>query len=115
VLVGFAIGFGAQAFFQLWSGEIFPTRLRSTAQGMIFAVVRISLGFWSYFVPTISATDYKNLALILIGFLTISGLTGVLFGPRTSGKTLEAIEREYGWTDAALPEPAALVAIESTG
>jgi inositol transporter-like SP family MFS transporter len=109
-LVGFGIGFGAQAFFQLWSGEIFPTRLRSTAQGMISAVVRISLGFWSYFVPTITATGYQNLAFILIGFLLVSGLTGVLFGPRTSGKTLEAIEREYGWTEPALPESPELVA-----
>ncbi len=89
--------------------------MRSTAQGVIFAVVRISLGFWSYFVPTITATGYKNFALILIGLLAISGLAGVLFGPRTSGKTLEAIEREYGWTEAAPPQPAALSAIESVG
>src|SRR3546814_11660092 len=26
-------GFGAQCFFQLWSSEMFPTLLRSTAQG----------------------------------------------------------------------------------
>src|SRR3546814_16354299 len=26
-------GFGAQSFFQLWSSEMFPTLLRSTAQG----------------------------------------------------------------------------------
>jgi inositol transporter-like SP family MFS transporter len=36
-------GFGAQAFFQLWSAEQFPTLLRSTAQGIMFAVVRIGL------------------------------------------------------------------------
>src|SRR3546814_3673416 len=28
-------GFGAQCFFQLWSSEMFPTLLRSTAQGVM--------------------------------------------------------------------------------
>src|SRR3546814_18179653 len=35
-------GFGAQCFFQLWSSEMFPTLMRSTAQGVLFAVVRRS-------------------------------------------------------------------------
>ena len=52
-------------------------------------------------------------AYILIGFLLISGLTGVLFGPRTSGKTLEEIELEYGWTERARGEPQPLAAIEA--
>ena len=30
---------------------MFPTLLRSTAQGLMFAVVRIGLGIWSFFVP----------------------------------------------------------------
>ncbi|WP_142243676.1 MFS transporter, partial [Bacillus cereus] len=44
ILYGIGFGFGQQPFFQLWSGELFPTRLRSTAQGFMFAVVRIGLG-----------------------------------------------------------------------
>lgn len=39
-LLQFGGGFGQQSFFQLWSGELFPTLLRSTAQGVMFAVVR---------------------------------------------------------------------------
>jgi inositol transporter-like SP family MFS transporter len=38
---------GAQAFFVLWSAESFPTTLRATAMGLMFAVVRIALGVWS--------------------------------------------------------------------
>ena len=30
---------------------MFPTAIRSTAQGLTFAVVRIGLGVWSFFVP----------------------------------------------------------------
>lgn len=33
LLIGIGGGFGAQHFFQLWSGELFPTKLRSTARG----------------------------------------------------------------------------------
>ncbi|SDP34137.1 MFS transporter, SP family, inositol transporter [Actinopolyspora xinjiangensis] len=95
--IGIGGGFGAQHFFQLWSGELFPTRLRSTAQGLMFAVVRIALGVWSFFVPLVTATGFRNLAFILAGFLFVSGVIGTVFGPRTEGRTLEEIETSGGW------------------
>ena len=33
LLFGVGAGIGQQSLFQLWSGELFPTLLRSTAQG----------------------------------------------------------------------------------
>jgi MFS transporter, SP family, inositol transporter len=57
-LLQFGGGFGAQSFFQLWSSEMFPTLLRSTAQGVAFAVVRIGLGIFSFFVPMLTATGF---------------------------------------------------------
>ncbi len=94
VLVWFGSGFGAQSFFQLWSAELFPTLLRSTAQGITFAVVRISLGLWSFFVPLLTATGFTRLAWILTGFLLVSGLIGTLWAPRNEGKSLEQIQAE---------------------
>ena len=87
-------GFGAQSFFQLWSAEMFPTALRATAQGLCFAVVRIALGFFSFFVPALTATGFTTLAWILVGFLAISGVIGALWAPRNEGKSLEQIQRE---------------------
>jgi inositol transporter-like SP family MFS transporter len=87
-------GFGAQSFFQLWSAEMFPTALRATAQGLCFAVVRIALGFFSFFVPALTATGFTTLAWILVGFLVISGVIGALWAPRNEGKSLEQIQRE---------------------
>jgi MFS transporter, SP family, inositol transporter len=92
VLVWFGSGFGAQSFFQLWSAELFPTLLRSTAQGLTFAIVRIALGFWSFFVPVLTATGFTTLAWILTGFLIVSGIIGVIGAPRHEGKSLEEIE-----------------------
>jgi inositol transporter-like SP family MFS transporter len=95
-LMQFGGGFGAQSFFQPWSAELFPTLLRATAQGVAFAVVRIGLGLWSFFVPILTATGFKTLAWILTGFLVASGLVGLIWAPRHEGKTLEAIQRERG-------------------
>jgi inositol transporter-like SP family MFS transporter len=93
-LMAFGQGFGAQCFFQLWSGEMFPTMLRSTAQGVMFAVVRVTLGVFSFFVPMLTATGFTTLAWILTGFLVLSGLIGFLGAPRNEGKSLEELDRE---------------------
>lgn len=93
-LLGFFGGFGAQSFFQLWSAEMFPTALRSTAQGLSFAIVRIGLGIFSFFVPVLAATDFTVLAWILTGFLVISAVIGWLWAPSNAGKSLEDIQRE---------------------
>ncbi len=95
-LLQFGGGFGAQSFFQLWSSEMFPTMLRSTAQGLCFAIVRITLGVFSFFVPMLTATGFTTLAWILTGFLAISGLIGAYWAPRNEGKSLEQIEAERG-------------------
>jgi len=87
-------GFGAQSFFQLWSAEQFPTHVRSTAQGATFAVVRIGLGGWSFFVPVLTSTGFTTLAWILTGFLVVSALIGLVWAPRNEGKSLEQIEAE---------------------
>ena len=94
VLVWFGSGFGAQSFFQLWSAELFPTLIRSTAQGVTFAVVRIGLGLWSFFVPVLTRTGFTRLAWILTGFLGVSGLIGTIWAPRNEGKSLEEIQPE---------------------
>ncbi|MEH3158097.1 MAG: MFS transporter [Sphingomonas taxi] len=93
-LMAFGQGFGAQCFFQLWSAEMFPTLLRSTAQGLMFAVVRVSLGVFSFFVPFLTSTGFTTLAWILTGFLTISGLIGAIWAPRNEGKSLQQLEGE---------------------
>src|ERR687894_2843873 len=94
---------GSVALQCLW----FTTMLRTTAQGVTFAVARTCLGIWSFFVPTIAAAGFEGVALILAIFLTISGVVGFLFMPNTAGKSLEEIEAEnYG-------EPRAVGASES--
>jgi len=94
MLLSIGGGFGAQPFFQLWSSEMFPTILRSTAQGLAFAIVRISLGVFSFFVPWLTSTGFTTLAWILTGFLVVSGFIGFIWAPRNEGKSLEQLELE---------------------
>ncbi|MBC2667794.1 MFS transporter [Novosphingobium piscinae] len=94
VIMGVAGGFGAQSFFQLWSAEMFPTAIRSTAQGLAFAIVRIGLGIWSLAVPSLAASNFTELAWILTAFLVISGVVGTIWAPRNEGKSLEQLAAE---------------------
>lgn len=94
LLTQIAGGFGAQSFFQLWSSELFPTVVRSTAQGVTFAIVRVGLGIFSFFVPMLTSMGFHSLAWILTGFLVASGLIGFIWAPRNEGKSLEQLEAE---------------------
>ena len=89
VLFGAGAGIGQQSLFQLWSGELFPTLLRSTAQGFMFGVVRIALGGWLLLLPWVEDFGFKTLSVILFGMLLVSGLVGVLFAPDTTGRDLQ--------------------------
>jgi MFS transporter, SP family, inositol transporter len=97
ILFGIGAALAGEPFYKVWSQEVFPTMLRTTAQGITFAVARTCLGIWSLFVPTIAAAGFEGVALILTIFLIISGVIGFLFMPNTAGRSLEELEAEnYG-------------------
>lgn len=83
-----------EAFYKVFSQELFPTMLRSTAQGITFGVARVILGFWSFFVPMLADSGIGQIAGLLTLFLAISGGVGFFFMPDTSGKSLEQLEAE---------------------
>jgi MFS transporter, SP family, inositol transporter len=98
IVMGINTGSGQQANYQLWSSELFPTKYRASAQGLMFFIVRICIGIWSLFVPIIMESQgFQFVATILLILVTISFFIGTFFAPKTSGKSLEQIEKElYG-------------------
>ena len=60
----------------------------------MFAVVRIGLGIWSFFVLAITAAAFHTLTWILTGVLVASALLGLLFAPSNAGKSLDEIQAE---------------------
>src|ERR671933_954878 len=106
ILFGIGAALAGEPFYKVWSQELFPTMLRTTAQGVTFAVARTSLGIWSFFVPVIAEAGFEGVALILVISLTTSGVVGVLFMPNTAGKSLEQIEAERSEGRVPTPEAA---------
>jgi inositol transporter-like SP family MFS transporter len=94
VLFASGAALAGEAFYKVFSQELFPTMLRGTAQGFTFGVARIVVGVWSFFVPQLSNHGIGTLAGLLTLFLAISGGVGYFFMPDTSGKSLEQIETE---------------------
>ncbi len=106
LLWGLSSGPSAQAFYSVWSPELFATPYRAGAQGIVFFIVRCASGLISLVFPVILATENGLLkdGLILIGFLVASTLIGTIWAPKTQGKSLEEIEIErYGEVVSAGP------------
>ncbi|MBU5363817.1 MFS transporter [Enterococcus devriesei] len=97
-LWGISAGIGAQAFYALWASELFPTKYRGGAQGVMFFLVRGSCGVWSIIFPIILANlGFTVAGTFMIGLLIISLFIGTIWTPKTQGKTLEEITIErYG-------------------
>lgn len=94
ILFSVSAALSGEAFYKVFSQELFPTTLRGTAQGLTFGIARVILGFWSFFVPVLAHAGIQKIAGLLTLFLAISGAVGYFFMPDTSGKSLEQIETE---------------------
>lgn len=94
LLFSISSALSGEAFYKVFSQELFPTALRGTAQGFTFGIARVILGIWSFFVPVLAHAGIKQIAALLTLFLAISGVVGFFFMPDTSGKSLEQIEAE---------------------
>ncbi|HHY86551.1 MAG TPA: MFS transporter [Verrucomicrobia bacterium] len=97
IMYGVGAALAGEAFYKVFSQELFPTIHRGTAQGITFGVARTLLGVWSFIAPTLINEQNPNfhaLAFMLSAFLVVSGVVGFFWMPNTSGKTLEQIEAE---------------------
>ena len=95
---GTSAGIGAQAFYGLWTAELFATPYRASAQGVLFFAARIAVGLLSSAFPILlTRSGIGYVGTILIGFLTLAAIIGAIWAPETRGKTLHQIEAErYG-------------------
>jgi MFS transporter, SP family, inositol transporter len=98
VLWGVSAGIGAQAFYAMWTAELFATPYRASAQGVLFFAARVVVGLLSYWFPTLLASrGVPFVGVIMIAALVVALLIGVIFTPDTAGKSLQEIELErYG-------------------
>jgi inositol transporter-like SP family MFS transporter len=92
---GTSAGIGAQAFYGLWTAELFATQYRASAQGVLFFAARIAVGVLSSAFPILLTTrGIGFVGVLLIGFLMLALVIGTIWTPATRGKTLQEIEAE---------------------
>jgi len=91
VLFSMFSGIGPASMHMVYSPELFPTRIRATAEGWKQGFGRISGVLTGIFFPSLMRGDQ----LLVIIIACIGGLVlGVLFAPETKQKTLEDISEK---------------------
>ncbi|MET0979621.1 MAG: MFS transporter [Paeniglutamicibacter terrestris] len=100
---GVSAGLGAQAFYGLWAAELFATKYRASAQGVLFMLARVMVGLLSLVFPImLNSIGLEKVGMIIIGLLVAALLIGTIWAPDTQGKSLEDIESQrYGAAHAA--------------
>ena len=98
ILWGIHAGFGVQAFYALWASELFHARYRAAAQGIMFFIVRGGAAIWSFiFTGVYASAGFYAAGNIMVGLLIVALVTGIIWTPKTRGKTLKQItEERYG-------------------
>jgi len=94
-------GISVQLFFALWGTEIFPTRYRATAVGIMFCLVRVASTFgctgfaliWGD-PDKVSDTMFTVSAACMIVILAISAAIGFYYAHDSRGKSLDEISHE---------------------
>lgn len=97
---GISSGSSAQAFYALFSSELFHTKYRALAQGIMFCTVRVGVGLISCIIPTmISRFGFQFSGMVMITFLIISFMIGIIMIPKTRDRSLRSLEEEIYGTD----------------
>ncbi|WP_126450124.1 MFS transporter [Sulfodiicoccus acidiphilus] len=96
LLFGFGQGVGLWPLNRMWSVELFPTEIRNTAQGFVWAWMRFAIGVWSIFVPSIvAAIGYSAIAAVGTAFFIVSIVIVLALAPASQGKSLEQVLRDF--------------------
>lgn len=100
ILWGINGGFSVQIFYALWGSELFPSKFRAGAQGLMFFIVRGLSALWGLvftFIYGENGEGFTRAAWCMIALLLLSLVIGVIGCPDTRGKSLSQITKErYG-------------------
>ena len=90
-----------QAFYALWSTELFPAQYRGGVSGIMFFLVRGTIGIWSLVMGGVLSVGtpegFTTAGVVMCVFLVVSLIVGIVGTPNTRGRELDDIIRErYG-------------------
>lgn len=79
---GIGVGFAGESIYKVWSQELFPTLLRSTAQGVTLAFARVVAGLFAFVTPSLAMGNSPLLFGLLFAFAVIAGAIGLFWIPK---------------------------------
>lgn len=82
VLFGVSAAFAGESIYKVWSQELFPTLLRSTAQGITLAFARVVAALFAFGTPAIAVASPPLMFGLLLAFALVSGVIGLFWIPR---------------------------------
>lgn len=93
LLFAFGANFSGAIIFKVWSQELVPTLLRSTAQGLTIAFTRIVTALFAFITPALFTANSSLSFGLLFAFAVISAAIGLFWMPRLPKATeLEPVE-----------------------
>lgn len=76
-------------------GELYPTRIRNAANGIIYSAGRITIALSMLLVPVINKSyGYMGVFLLMALLFLVTAVTVLAWGPRTVGKSLEELNTD---------------------
>lgn len=99
MFAGFMIGYFSNIHssgVNMYASEVFPTRLRTTAIGLCYGTGRLfamALPFGA--LPLLTALGGTAVLIGSAGLFTVTAVLVLIFGPRTTGRTLEDAAEDY--------------------
>lgn len=81
-LFGIGAAFAGEAIYKVWSQELFPTLLRSTAQGITLAFARVVAALFAFVTPALAVSAPTVLFGILVACAVVSAIIGIFWVPR---------------------------------
>ena len=79
VLFGIGAAFAGEAVYKVWSQELFPTLLRSTAQGITLAFARLVAALFAFGTPSIAVASPSLIFGLLVLFAVVSAVIGIFW------------------------------------
>ncbi|WP_426225818.1 MFS transporter [Pseudarthrobacter sp. DSP2-3-2b1] len=103
IVSGFGIGLAGETIYKVWTQELFPTLVRSTAQGATIAFTRYVAAAFALFTPIIASTNVTALFGILIASSVVSGLIGIFWIPRLPKASTSENENSASQAEGLVP------------
>jgi MFS transporter, SP family, inositol transporter len=96
LLFAFGANFSGAIIYKVWSQELVPTLLRSTAQGLTIAFARLVAALFAFVTPALLTANDSLAFGLLFFFAAISAAIGLLWVPRLRRATeLESAEAAF--------------------